>query len=961
MADVISRLNLAFQGRYVVEQEIGRGGAASVYLADDVRHGRKVAIKVLRGEVAAAIGAERFLREITIAAQLHHPHVLPLHDSGNADGFLFYVMPFVEGESLRERLAREGRLPITDASRILADVVDALSHAHARGVVHRDIKPENVMLSGRDAWVTDFGVAKAVSETPGQRQESTAGMALGTPAYMAPEQAAADPTIDHRADLYAVGILAYELLTGAPPFTGMTPRQILAAHLTEEPAPIESRRGDIPAPLAVLVMTCLAKEPRDRVQSAAELLSYLEGHLTPAGTTPSDTRPLRAVPRPRPTRRAWMVGGLAVAVLVIGAIVLRPPTDAGLDPNLLAVAPFDVLVPTQELWREGLVDMLSASLDGAGPLRSVSPSVSISRWNGRADPTSAARLGRDLGAGLVIFGRLIGSGTDSVRLAASLYDVRNGVVLGDVDLRDHAANVDRMADSLAVQVMADLSRLRGLGSVQLQSFGTSNPGALRAFLQGEHFYRQAGWDSARAYYARATQLDRAFALAYSRLGRVHEWRKGGDRSVPYALRAGALNRGLAPRESLLVTVDSIDAALYTFRGDSTSWDLLRRLYTTLDEAAALYPLDPGVWYRLGEARYHWGAFAGLSDRSALDAFARSVELDSSFAPAYIHLIELESALDGIPAGRRAMSRYVALAPQGDQTAGIAIVRRLLDASQAASPALDSALGALPDGALEAALAITGRLGDSTDAALRLARAAFARDSEGDGARTMSWALAYRGRLREAYAVLDRDDPGLYSELALLDGIPYDTARAAFVEWSRSGNGRGIWHALAWWASRNEAASLDRAMRLWDSLRVQFAHTSGVLEWNQLVETASAYLALSAGDSAAALRRFADVRSWPWAPYYRERLMHARLLVWAGRGEEAFTILDEVPVPRSARPHPGEVLWQLERGRVAERLGRVDVAVQAYRFVTDIWRGADAELGPFVNEARVALQRLQGAS
>src|SRR6266508_2477298 len=215
-------LRNALADRYRLERELGQGGMATVYLAEDVRHHRQVAVKVLRSELAATSGSDRFFREIEDAARLQHPHILPLLDSGEAHGFYYYVMPYVAGESLRERLARVGELPIHDAVRILVEVVDALAAAHAAGVVHRDIKPDNVMLSGRHALVMDFGVAKAVSEATGRNKLTTAGVALGTPAYMAPEQAAADPHLDHRVDIYAVGTMGYELLTGSPPFTGLT-------------------------------------------------------------------------------------------------------------------------------------------------------------------------------------------------------------------------------------------------------------------------------------------------------------------------------------------------------------------------------------------------------------------------------------------------------------------------------------------------------------------------------------------------------------------------------------------------------------------------------------------------------------------------------------------------------------------------------------------------------------------
>src|SRR5437764_13339113 len=213
MADLSERVRTSLAGHYAIERELGRGGMATVYLAEDVKHHRKVAVKVLRPELAATLGEDRFFREIEVAAQLQHPHILPLLDSGQAEGFLYYVMPYVEGESLRERLAQHGELPVHDAVRILSEVVDALAHAHQHGVVHRDIKPDNILLSGRHALVMHFGVANAVSEATGRQTLTTAGVALGTPAYMAPEQAAADPHLDHRVDIYAVGVLAYELLT----------------------------------------------------------------------------------------------------------------------------------------------------------------------------------------------------------------------------------------------------------------------------------------------------------------------------------------------------------------------------------------------------------------------------------------------------------------------------------------------------------------------------------------------------------------------------------------------------------------------------------------------------------------------------------------------------------------------------------------------------------------------------
>jgi tRNA A-37 threonylcarbamoyl transferase component Bud32 len=319
MTSAHSRLQTALAGRYTVEREIGQGGMATVYLATDIRHERQVAVKVLKPDLAASIGSERFLQEIRIAARLGHPHILPLHDSGEADGFLYYVMPYVAGESLRQRLEREVELPVGDALRILRDVSEALAFAHQHGVVHRDIKPENILLSGRHALVADFGVAKAVSDATGRNQLTTIGVALGTPAYMAPEQAVADPHVDHRADIYALGVVGYEMCAGAPPFAGHSPQQVLAAHMTELPAHVSTRRTVLPRTLADALMRCLEKKPADRWQSAEELLAQLESVPTSTGgMTPTDTRPMPAL-RTVFARRWPAVAAIVLLLLLAGA------------------------------------------------------------------------------------------------------------------------------------------------------------------------------------------------------------------------------------------------------------------------------------------------------------------------------------------------------------------------------------------------------------------------------------------------------------------------------------------------------------------------------------------------------------------------------------------------------------------------------------------------------------------
>ncbi|HEY3935603.1 MAG TPA: serine/threonine-protein kinase [Gemmatimonadales bacterium] len=368
MTDPQARLAEALTGRYVIDREVGAGGMATVYLASDLKHDRKVALKVLRPELSAALGSERFPREIKFVAQFNHPHILSLYDSGEVQGFLFYVMPYVEGESLRDRLAREKRLPIVDAVRIFKEVADALAYSHARGVVHRDIKPGNVLLSGRHAVVTDFGVAKAVTAAGGDSM-TTVGMAVGTPHYMAPEQAMGDANIDQRADIYALGILVYEMLSGRTPFTAETPQGILAAHVMETPKDIREFRPDVGDALAQVIMRCLAKDPADRWQSAEEILAQLDliAAVPSGGITPTTTRRLAGVGgAPPASRRRNLALILVIAVLiVVGGAWLLTHRGAGRIQRI-GVMPIEDISGKDSVFVTAMQDALTNSLSRLG-------------------------------------------------------------------------------------------------------------------------------------------------------------------------------------------------------------------------------------------------------------------------------------------------------------------------------------------------------------------------------------------------------------------------------------------------------------------------------------------------------------------------------------------------------------------------------------------------------------------
>ncbi|HET7621651.1 MAG TPA: serine/threonine-protein kinase, partial [Gemmatimonadaceae bacterium] len=488
-----ARLGAALAERYRIERELGAGGMATVYLAEDLRHHREVALKVLKPELGESLGSERFLREIEIAARLTHPHILALYDSGSAARALYYVMPYVRGESLRARLTREGALPIGEARHILRDVADALAAAHREGVVHRDIKPENILLTDGHALVADFGVAKAVSDAAtSEATLTTAGMAVGTPAYMAPEQAAGDPKVDSRADLYALGVVAYELLTGYAPFAGATAQQVLAAQISENPEPVTKRRASIPPALAALVMQCLEKHPADRPRSAEEVVAVLDQiqtGATSAGAAPHDLR--RAAPS---ARRRWIpiaLGGALTALLAAGAVAFlradgrRSPrafaTDATADSvRSIAVLPFRMLGGDSAgaYFGDGVSEEILSSLSRLPRLAVVGRTSS---FRFRGPDVDAKQVGRTLDVSALLAGTIQRSG-DAVRVTAELVDTHTGLQLWSHTYDRRMSDLFSLEDDIA-HAITDALRVR-LGGGAIVHGGTAIPEAHDLVLRG---------------------------------------------------------------------------------------------------------------------------------------------------------------------------------------------------------------------------------------------------------------------------------------------------------------------------------------------------------------------------------------------------------------------------------------------------------------------------------------------
>ena len=496
MADLLDSLREALADRYAVQRELGRGGMATVFLAEDLKHHRSVAIKVLHAELAAALGPERFLREIEIAARLQHPHILPLYDSGAAAGILYYVMPYVEGESLRDRLAREKQLPQDDVLRIATEVAGALAYAHSHGVVHRDIKPENIMLSGGTAVVADFGIARAVSAAGGGHLTQT-GTIIGTPAYMSPEQASGSDEIDGRSDQYSLACVVYEMLVGAPPFTGSNAQAIMARHSLDVVSPPSIVRNTIPDAVEAAILRGLSKVPADRYPTTA---LFAEALNTPSAATGAARRASLVGGRTR--RRRWRVelaaAGAVLAVALGVAFAARrraAPAAAGaggLDPRHVAVLYFE------DQSRDGKLGYLADGLTEAliGDLSRVQPLVVTSR-NGvspyRHAVTPPDSIARALNAGTVVQGSVDDVG-GRVRVAIRLIDGASGADYKRGTFEQPTGNALATRDSLVGRVEEFLRERLG-EEVTLRSAqrGTGVAAAWSLEQQAERSRKDAEW------------------------------------------------------------------------------------------------------------------------------------------------------------------------------------------------------------------------------------------------------------------------------------------------------------------------------------------------------------------------------------------------------------------------------------------------------------------------------------
>ncbi len=955
MTDLLDPLRAALEGRYAIERELGRGGMATVYLGTDLRHHRRVAIKLLSPELLRALGADRFAREIELAAALVHPHILPIFDSGTASldpsgpAAPYYVMPYIEGESLRERLTREGQLPMDDALRITRQIGAALAHAHGHGVIHRDVKPENILLQGSDALLADFGVARPTDAESTARITST-GMVIGTPAYMSPEQAAGDAHLDARSDQYALATVLYEMLGGETPFSGRTPQAILARQLSGEVRSLVPIRRSVSAAMDGSIRRALAPAPADRFADIPAFLTTLEGISGPPRATAQRRFP-----------RGVILAGLAVVAAATVLIILRPrpaPSDRRLG---IAVMPFRATESAAH-WSETLPDLLATLLDGTPgvrvsdpwslwrPLRAASNSPPRS-----PDPEEAGRLARRAGASRYVLGALDAVG-GQLNLTLKIYGVGIPQPIAMISLGAGSDSSAQLAQRAAVEVIRRVYPDRNQAGVpEVERYLTGSPEAMKSFLAAREAMRRGLPDSADAAITRAITADTSFALALLEAAGIRSWVQF-LRGQPYFELRELLERARLHGDSMSERYRlHLDAALAQIETDGP------RAAALLGRVLDADSTNVDAWNSLAYNHMAYGWEYGVRLPQIVDVCEHFLRLDSTNIPALFRRAQVS----------------VALLDQRDAEAQLGRLRR---ADTAGSPLLRGALHGL-DALLttdqDFATRLPGLVREPVliwasvfrrlrayrpDRGLALVRAV--RSSAGPGpaqdaaVRGEVFLLIAAGRIREAdslsaspavAAVPGTREAALRSILgnalwgfedsavtaravAELDrAYPVDSALA----WQER---RPMWivaHLLgAWHASRGDTA---RARR-WRDAAMTYPKSGSPREWGEAIaEAIESRLLARSGDTVAA-RSHLD-RAYKLytihtenqgddtpEPHFRYAL--AESLLGAGLADSAAAILGSFVPPTSwLGGHVSRVYLHL--GAIAERKGDRRAAAQRY--------------------------------
>jgi serine/threonine protein kinase len=909
-APTLAQLRQALGGRYEVGEEVGRGAMAVVYRAMDLRHNRTVALKVLHPALSAAVGADRFLREIAIEAQLNHPHVLALLDSGRSGDLLYYLTNWADGGTLRDRMTAQPQLGVAEALGIVREIGGALAHAHAKGIVHRDVKPENILFRSGHAMLADFGIARVVADSEASLTDS--GVAPGTPLYMSPEQFGEAKSVDARSDQYALACLLYEMLVGEPPFTGRTARAVAARHMIERPPSIEVVRPDIPQQLAAAIYRALEKTPAARFPSVDDFVAALDA---PPPRGPTDPHPDRS------SRKRWW-GGTAAAVGATALVIVFWPNETALSTDKVAVFPFATraLSPGDSGVGVGVAYLVEAALERANPLQLIDASRSLT-GNQQSNPESitdreTSRIARELGAAFALHGIVQGH-PDSTTVLLRLFSVTGDSLVRQASATGvgteplHHLGID--AIKLLLPALIDPSR-----DVDLTSLRDRSARSIALWMQGERLYRHSQFDSASRAYERALEDDSALALAAIKGAQAASWIHQRDRSITLVNKALALQQQLSPRYVLLAR--GIHA--YLTGAVDTAVAIVKAAQALAPEWA-----EPSAL--LGEVYSHLLTNDGSPDSLARAAFATALSRDSGFTSPLYHLTE-----DAIRNGRLAeadvlIERFRQAGAEGRLIRQLTVMRDCVGQRGAMTWATSSP--AVMVGVFEAAksLSVGARQFRCADGAFRaVLRSQYATDGERWGAFLgLQGLLVARGGSREAKSMIDSmvaSGRGAARTLYVLDYLAgahmtedgealESYARRQFGDnYERLTNVEPLWVLLVWHAARGDTTHLAAAAAALD----RRAQTDSSTRSRLFAEAGRAHLALARHDTTNAIAQLAALPNpgadleWQFGDALPvERLLLARLLLAKGRYREsarAASVFDH-PAPVIFLPFTGESL------------------------------------------------------
>jgi tetratricopeptide (TPR) repeat protein/tRNA A-37 threonylcarbamoyl transferase component Bud32 len=971
-------LREAVGDRYEVLREVGSGGMATVYLARDRKHNRDVAIKLLPPELAATLGGERFLREIEIAAGLQHPHILPLYDSGGAGTVIYYVMPYVEGETLSDRLER-GALRPKEAIQIAKDVLSALEYAHRRGIVHRDIKPANILLSasGGHALVADFGIARAVSAAGPEKLTMTGAM-IGTPGYMAPEQAVG-AEITPATDVYAAGVVLYECLTGR--------RWTMAQRLQD------CDWSGVPPGVMPALKKALAWLPEDRWSDAGQ---FRDGLLRASSVLKATT----VMPGHRLLNKRRMLVAAAAAIVLVVVLAVAGVLPTGRSPAVatvtrVAVLPFTVRGSEEFAYLgDGLVDLLSTKLDGAGNWRSVDPRLvlGVTEREGSVsaiDPVVGHGIAERLDADLYLLGSVVQLGAQ-LRLDASLYDVRAGPdAVTQASVEGPVDDLLDLLDGMAAELLAADPDAAGARLSQIALVTSSSLPALKAYLRGVTHLRAAQYQEAAEAFQSAIAADSTFALAWYQLGIAADWlldaelgRESTIRALRYADRLSQRDRRLLEaRGAVVVDADATEA---------------ERLYRAI---VGTYPADVEAWSQLGELISHWGSRNGMPLDAAREPWIRLLALEPDRADALVHLARIEAAAQDAQALDAVAQRAAELTPEGDRLLELRLLQAHVRGDVAARERVLADLRSQGDGMIFEVLWSAGSFLDDPSVAGQLA-GILVEDSRSSDTRALGYgALASiamaQGRWNAASDALDAmaeiKPLAALEQRTMLEAtsvavVEDSSALVRYVEQLRNADWTSISPAPApgVWFTALEGLHSHLAQYLIGLASARVGDTEQALAAAAALERmgtpdgqgslvhdwASGVRATVAWRSGNVAEALGEIEHYEGRVFYQlatgslfhtlayERYLHARLLEESGRFEEALRWYGSFKGSGAsdliflAPSH-----WR--RGHIYRQMGDNQAARTHYQRALELWNDADDVFLPILEEIRRQLATLSG--